>query len=91
MVITYNKQYAERQFDNFNMYSDLSLKSTNVFWEYYNLIVHNTVSDKNQLEKLIRKHKPIAKSKLRINFEDNGIEFFKENKCIFPEFHIIFK
>lgn len=91
MVITYEKQYTEQKFEHFSLYSSLSFKSTNVFWEYYNFIKSFSSATKEEIINKIKTFKPNAKSKLRIRFENNEIEFFKENKYIFPEFYIILK
>lgn len=88
MKITYEKQYTEQRFKHFTLYQNLSFNSTNVFWEYCNLIKSSPDATKEELTEIIKNHKKTAKSRLRISYE-HGIEFFKENKYIFPEFYII--
>lgn len=89
MKITYEKQYTEQKFKHFTLYQNLSFNSTNVFWEYYNLVKSNSGATKEQLIEIIKNHKKAAKSKLRISYNERGVEFFKENKFIFPEFYIL--
>lgn len=99
MIITYNKQYTEQKFEHFNLYSNLSFKSTNVFWEYYNLILSfssalrlkASPATKEEITEKIRTHKKESKSKLRISFREDRVEFYKMDKFIFPEFYILFK
>ena len=89
MKITYEKQYTEQKFKHFTLYQNLSFSSTNVFWEYYNLVKSNSGTTKEELTELIKNHKKIAKSKIKIRYGENMTEFYKENKFIFPEFYII--
>jgi hypothetical protein len=91
MIVTYEKQYTEQKFDSFTLYSNLSFGSTKVFWEYYNIIKSFSLATKEEITEIIKDYKPEAKSKLRIRFENNEVEFFKENKYVFPEMYIIFK
>jgi hypothetical protein len=91
MVITYNKQYTEQKFKHFNLYSNLSFKSTNVFWEYYNLILSFSSATQEEITEKIRTYKKESRSKLRISFREDGVEFYKTDKFIFPEFYILFK
>lgn len=89
MKITYEKQYTEQKFKYFTLYQNLSFSSTNVFWEYYNLVKSNSSATKEELIEIIKNHKKVAKSNLRISYGEQEIEFFKENKYIFPEFYIL--
>lgn len=89
MKITYEKQYTEQKFNHFTLYQNLSFSSTNVFWEYYNLVKNNSGATKEELIEVIRNHKKVAKSKLRVSYNERGVEFFKENKSIFPEFYVL--
>jgi propanediol dehydratase small subunit len=89
MKITYEKQYTEQKFKHFTLYQNLSFSSTNVFWEYYNLIKDNSATTKEELMEIIKSYKKTAQSRLRINYNERGIEFFKEKKYIFPEFYIL--
>jgi len=89
MKITCEKQYTEQKFKHFTLYQNLSFSSTNVFWEYYNLVKNNSAVTKEELTEIIKSRKKVAKSRLRISYGEQRIEFFKENKYIFPEFYII--
>lgn len=98
MIITYTNSYRELTFDNFTLYGD-TRDSTNIFYEYYNFIVglssarfaKGQSSQKEELTEKIKEYRPTAKSKLRISYGEEGVEFFKPNKYIFPQFYILFK
>ncbi len=90
MKITYEKQYREQNFKNFTLYGN-GYGGTYVFTEYYDLITSYANATCEELTSVIEYYKPTAKSKLRISYDEKGIEFFKPNKYVFPEFYIIFK
>jgi len=91
MIITYNKQYTEDKFEHFNLYGSPSFKSTNVFLEYYNLILSLSSMTKEEITEKIKSHKKESKSDLWISYTEEGIEFFKPNKSVFGEFYILWK
>jgi hypothetical protein len=91
MIITYNKQYREQQAVNFTFYSDFSHKTPNVFWEYKDLLTFYFFATKEEIKQKIKEFKPTAKSKCTITYTDEGIEFYKVNKNIFPEMYLLWK
>jgi hypothetical protein len=91
MTITYNKQYNEQSFEHFDLYQNLSFSTSKVFWEYYNLIKSFSSATKEEITEKIKNYKKEAKSGLGISYTEQGIEFFKPNKHIFPEFYILWK
>lgn len=91
MTITYNKEYITQDFSYFNLYGVPSFESTNVFWEYYNLIKSFSSAEKEEIIEKIKTHKKESKSSLNISYTERGIEFFKPKKYIFPEFYILWK
>jgi hypothetical protein len=93
MKITYEKRYDETASDNFTLYGGTSYGLTNVFYEYYSVLkaLAREHRAKEEVIQKIKEYKPTAKSKLRIGYSENEVEFFKPNRYIFPEFYIIFK
>ena len=91
MAVAYKKHYTEEVFDNFTLYGQPSLNSTNVFWNYYIPIINYKDETKENIIQKIKTHIPQSKARINIVYDDDKIEFFKPNKNIFPEFYIIFK
>jgi len=91
MTITYNKQYQEQQAVNFTFYSDFSHKTANVFWEYKDFLKFYISAEKEEIKQKIKEFKPTAKSKCTITYTDEGIEFFKPSKSVFPEMYLLWK
>lgn len=91
MIVTYTKDYSELNFEYFTVRESKGVINTYVFDEYLNLIKTNGHLNKKDITELVKNWIPIAKSKLRISYNDKEIEFFKPNKYIFPQFYIVFK
>lgn len=88
-MITITKSYNERHYKHFSVYGRPSFKSTNVFWEYFDLLTFNLAE--KEITGVIKNHKKKSKSKINISYNRDRVEFFKPNKHIFPEFYIILK
>jgi hypothetical protein len=91
MQITYSKQYHEQQAVNFTFFSDFSHKTPNVFWQYKDLLTFCFFATKEEIKQKIKEFKPKAKSKCVITYTDDGIEFYKPSKSVFPEMYILWK
>lgn len=63
MVIEYTKSYIQKDCDHFTIYDDLSLRDTNIFWEFHGLISRNKDKNKEELLKIVEEYVPLAKSK----------------------------
>lgn len=79
--------------DNFTLYATKSKNVTAVFYEYLSLIYKNESLGKNGLTAIIKNYKPEARSKARIEYEEDNrlICFYTPEKYIFPVFYINFK
>ena len=89
MITTITKSYDEQHYKHFSVYGRPSFRSTNVFWEYFDLLVFN--SAEKEITEVIKNHKKKSKSKINISYSKDGVNFFKPNKHVFPEFYIILK
>lgn len=89
MIQTITKSYNEQHYKHFSVYGRPSFKSTNVFWEYFDLLTSNFTE--KEITEVIKNYKKKSKSEIRISYNDKEIEFFKPNKYVFPEFYIILK
>lgn len=88
MQVTYTKSYNETIYKHVTVFDNLTLKTTNIFYEYAKLVRENNSATKEEIKQIIKEYKPEAKSKLRIDYGDT-IEFFRRDRTIFPEFYII--
>jgi len=88
MKVQHTKTYSKTNYKYFTIFDNLTLKTTNVFYEYAKLIKENNSATKEEIKQIIKDYKPEAKSKLRIDYGDM-IEFFRKDKTIFPEFYIV--
>lgn len=91
MIIKYSKTYSyEVERTHYKVTGIPTFKNTNVFHEYYDLIMKCPDVNKLGLIEMIKTFKPQSKAKIKICYNKNGIEFLKPNKYIFPEFYIKF-
>lgn len=90
MEITYSKSYSEQIFDHFILYGS-DYGSTLVFQEYYNLLLENKNKTEEEIVSIIKNYKKTSKSNITVSFSQIGIEFFKPNKYIFPQFYIEYR
>lgn len=92
MITTITKTYDYQiKRDHYTIFGHPSFKSTNVFHEYYDLIMKCPGVNRLGLIEMIKTFKPLSKARIRVDYDENRIEFFKPNKYIFPEFYIEFK
>lgn len=77
--------------DHYIIFGHPTFKNTNIFHEYYDVIMKCPDVNRLGLIEMIETFKPLSKASICITYGEDKIEFFKPNKYIFPEFYIEFK
>lgn len=91
MVTTITKSYHKFfEKTHYNLYGLPGFKDTNVFHEYYGIILDLDLRCE-ELKEFVRTFKPTSKSRISVYLEDTRILFCKPNRSVFPVFYIQFK
>lgn len=91
MMMTITKKYKETDLGSIILYTDFNSQTTNVFYEYRDVILNCSSFSPAEIIETIKNYRKVSKSNLRVVEEDNGLSFYKPNKYVFPVFRITFK
>ena len=77
MITTITKSYDEQHYKHFSVYGRPSFRSTNVFWEYFDLLVFN--SAEKEITEVIKNTNVLAQSSDQVSVAVEQANYGIEN------------